>query len=60
MDHKGVPYTILQGIERQQWTVVVHLPNGKTVEKRIKSTRSEAKAVARTIINEWLEKNAKP
>ena len=60
MDHKGVPYKIRQGIERHQWTVVVYLPDGKTVEKRIKGTRSEAEAVAATIINKRLEKNAKP
>jgi len=28
MDHKGVPYTIRQGIERHQWTVIIYLPGG--------------------------------
>jgi len=56
MDHRGVPYTIRVGIERNHWVVVVHLPNGKTVEKRIRAPRGTAEAVACSIIDEWLEK----
>jgi hypothetical protein len=55
MDHRGVPYTIRTGIERNHWVVVVHLPDGKTVEKRVKGARRQAEVLARSIIDEWLK-----
>jgi hypothetical protein len=57
MDHRGVHYTIRQGIERDQWTAVVNLPRGKTVEKSIQGSRSSADTAARSIVDKWLEKN---
>jgi hypothetical protein len=54
MDHRGVPYTIRTGIERNHWVVVVRLPDGKTVEKRVQRPRREAQARACSIIDEWL------
>jgi len=56
MDHRGVTYTIRVGIECDHWVVVVHLPNGKTVEKPIRAPRRTAEAVACSIIDEWLER----
>jgi DNA-binding cell septation regulator SpoVG len=56
MVHRGVQYTIRQGIERDQWTVVVHLPSGKTVEKPTRDSRHAAETAARDIIDKWLEK----
>jgi len=56
MDHRGVTYTIRVGIVRDHWVVVVHLPNGKTVEKPIRAPRRRAEAVVCSIIDEWLEK----
>jgi hypothetical protein len=56
MDHNGVPYTIRQGIERDRWTVVVHLPDG-TVEKQLQGRRESAIAIATKLIDKWLEKN---
>jgi hypothetical protein len=55
MVHRGVSYTIRQGIERNHWTVVVHLPRGKTVERPMKGARHRAEATACTIIDEWLQ-----
>jgi hypothetical protein len=57
MDHRGVPYTIRVGIVRNHWVVVVHLPDGKTVEKRVEGPRHIAEAAACSIIDEWLAKN---
>jgi hypothetical protein len=59
MDNRGVPYTIRVGIERNHWVVVVHLPNAKTVEKRIRAPRRTAEAVACSIIDDWLEKRGR-
>ena len=56
MDHTGVAYTIRQGIERDDCTVVVQLPDG-TVEKRTHGGRAVATASAIAIIDKWLEKN---
>jgi hypothetical protein len=56
MDHRGVPYTIRTGIERDRWVVVVHLPDGKMVEKPIRAPRHRAEALACSIIDEWLRK----
>ena len=56
MEHKGVAYTIRQGIERDDCTVVVHLPD-RTVEKKAHSGRKIAMATAIAIIDKWLEKN---
>ena len=57
MVHRGIPFTIRTGIERNRWTVVVDLPNGKTVEKLIHDLRHRAEATACEIIDKWLEKN---
>jgi hypothetical protein len=56
MEHRGVTYTIRQGIERDDCTVVVQLPDG-TVEKRIHGGRALAMNTAIAIIDKWLEKN---
>ena len=57
MVHRGIPFTIRTGIQRNRWTVVVHLPDGKTVEKPIHDLRHRAEAIAREIIDNWLDKN---
>ena len=57
MDHRGVPYTIRVGIERNQWVVVVHFPDGHTVEKPFRGARHRAEALACSIIDKWREKN---
>ena len=59
MDHKGVHYLIRQGIERGQWILVVHLPQGRTVEKMIHGGRPMAEAAACDIIDKWLEKTSR-
>jgi hypothetical protein len=56
MDHRGVAYTLRQGIERESWILVVHLPRG-SVEKRVQSTKQKAKETACAMIDKWLEAN---
>jgi hypothetical protein len=48
---------IRTGIVRDYWVVVVHLPDGKTVEKRVQGARRQAEEVACSIIDKWREKN---
>jgi hypothetical protein len=56
MVYRGISFTIRTGIQRNRWTVVVHLPDGKTVEKSIHDLRHRAEATALEIIDKWLEK----
>ena len=60
MDHRGVPYTIRTGIEHNRWTMVVHLPQGRTVEKAVNGARQMAETAACSVIDKWLEKNLPP
>jgi hypothetical protein len=57
MEHKGVPYTVRQGIEHDTWTVEVILPTGKTTKRHAIGSRDYANEMARAIIDKWLEKN---
>ena len=59
MVHRGIPFTIRTGIERNRWTVVVNLPNGKTIERPIHDLRYKAEAVACEIIDNWLKRTGR-
>jgi hypothetical protein len=52
-----MPFSIRQGIVHNRWTAVVHLPEGKTVEKPVQGSRRSAETVACTVIDKWLEKH---
>jgi len=56
MFHKRVPYTLRQGIERDQWTVTIHFPD-REVQKRVQCSKQAASDIACDMIDKWLEKN---
>jgi hypothetical protein len=56
MNHRGLTYSLRQGIEREKWILVVQLPCG-TVEKRLQSTKQKANEIACAMIDKWLETN---
>ena len=56
MFHKSVPYTLRQGIEANQWTVAVQLPQGG-IEKRVHCSKQKADEIACAMIDKWLAAN---
>ena len=57
MEHRGVPYSIRMGIEREQWRVAIHPPgSGLPAERTVFGTREDAETTARSMINAWLKK----
>ena len=51
MEYKGIRYTIRTCIVRQQWSIGIHPPNAKTLEKTVKGTRLEAERHAFSMID---------
>ena len=60
MDHRGIRYAIRIGIAREEWRVVIHIPDKKLpVERAVFGTREDAKTEARSMINAWMKKRDK-
>jgi hypothetical protein len=55
MEHRGVPYVIRLGIERERWRVAIN-PPGNVVERTVWGTRKDAEVTARSMIDAWLRK----
>src|SRR5262249_61966244 len=60
MEHRGIRYTIRIGIARQEWRVVIHIPDKRLpVERVVFGTWEDAKTEARSMINAWMKKRDK-
>ena len=53
MEYQGIRYTMLVGIEREGWSVVIHPPNCKPITRSFKGSREKAKLTARSMIENW-------
>ena len=59
MEHRGIRYAIRIGIAREEWRVVIHIPDKRLpVERAVFGTREDAKTAARSMINAWLKKRS--
>ena len=60
MEHRGIRYAIRIGIAREEWRVVIHIPDKRLpVERAVFGTREDALTEARSMINAWLKKRDK-
>jgi len=60
MEHRGIRYAIRIGIAREEWRVVIHIPEKRLpVERAVFGTREDAKTEARSMINAWMKKRDK-
>ena len=60
MEHRGIRYAIRIGIAREEWRVVIHIPDKRlAVERAVFGTREDAKTEARSMINAWMKKRDK-
>ena len=60
MEHRGIRYAIRIGIAREEWRVVIHIPDKRLpVERAVFGTREDAKTEARSMINAWMKKRDK-
>jgi hypothetical protein len=59
MEHRGIRYAIRIGIAREEWRVVIHIPDKRLpVERTVFGAREDAKTEARSMINAWLKKHS--
>src|SRR6516164_3883032 len=59
MEHRGIRYAVRIGIAREEWRVVIHIPDKRLpVERAVFGTRADAKTEARSMINAWLKKQS--
>ena len=57
MEHRGIRYAIRIGIAREEWRVVIHIPDKRLpVGRAVFGTREDAKTEARSMINAWMKK----
>ena len=60
MEHRGVPYVIRLGIERERWRVSINPPgNVLPQERTVWGTRKDAEVTARSMIDAWLRKRGR-
>ena len=60
MEHRGVPYVIRLGIERERWRVAINPPGNVLPEERtVWGTRKDAEVTARSMIDAWLRKRGR-
>ena len=60
MEHRGIRYAVRIGIAREEWRVVIHIPDKRLpVERAVFGTREDAKTEARSMINAWMKKRDK-
>ena len=53
----NIRYAIRIGIAREEWRVVIHIPDKRLpVERAVFGTREDAQTAARSMINAWLKK----
>jgi len=57
MHYKGVRYSLLVGIKRGQWRIVVLCPDGKTLERVVHGSKDVAESLAQTMITRWRNEN---
>lgn len=55
MEYKGIRYALRLGIVREEWSVAIHPPSTRAIEKPIKGTRLMAERKALSMIETWLE-----
>ena len=55
MDHRGIRYTIRMRIERGEWSIGIHRPDGTVAEKVVACARASAESTARSMIDAWLK-----
>ena len=54
MQYKGVRYSLLLGITRNTWRIVVCFPDGTTQDHKFVGHKAAAKASAQDKIDRWL------
>jgi hypothetical protein len=58
MDYRGVRYTIRAGIEPNLWSISIYPDGVESRANRLYGPRKEAELQARSMINEWLQKQS--
>jgi len=57
MEYRGIRYTIRARVERDEWFVAIYPRDVESPGKVITGDRENAEALARSMINNWLNRH---